>query len=138
MTRIIIWLAIAAMVAVMLPELSAQPPRRNRRPPWYIEPTPETLRKVQELVGEVHDVELTINVRPNISRLIRTKRPIYRISITDPTVLDVIQHSPTEFELVGLRRGITSLTISYGDDASDLPALISRRRLLPKSMALRR
>jgi len=86
----------------------------------------------------VHDVELTINVRPNISRLIRTKRPIYRISITDPTVLDVIQHSPTEFELVGLRRGITSLTIWYGNDASDLPALISRRRLLPKRMALRR
>ena len=96
--------------------LSAQPPRKRRPPPWYIEPTPETLRKVEQLFGTVHDVELSISVQPNISRLLRTKRPVHRISVTRPSVLGIVQHSPTEFELVGLRQGTTSVTIWYADE----------------------
>ena len=104
-----------AFASLSVVEADAQPPRKNRRPPWYIEPTPETLRKVEQLMGKVHDVEITVRVQPNISRLIRTKQPIHRISITDPTVLDVIMYSPTEFELIGRRRGVTSMTIWYGN-----------------------
>ncbi len=95
-------LAIAALAAWPA-VLSAQPPRKIRTPPWHIEPTPETLRKAKVLIGEVRDAEISINVQPNRSRLIRTKQPIHRISITNPQVMDVIQYSPTEFELVGLR-----------------------------------
>ena len=97
-------------------ESIAQPPKKNRRAPWYIEPTPETLRKVEQLLGKVHDVELTVNVKPNVSRLIRTKKPIHRIAITDPSLLMVVQYSPTEFELIGLRNGSTSMTIWYGNE----------------------
>jgi Flp pilus assembly secretin CpaC len=117
-------LALLLVGGLLAALVDAQPPRRNRRAPWEIEPTEETKRKVRELIGEVHDVELTLNVKPNVSRLIQTKRPILRFSITDPSVLDIVQYSPTEFEIIGLRHGITSLTIWYapsGGDGLDLP-----------------
>lgn len=104
-------LSCLVLVAVTSSTLLAQ--RRTRRPSWYIEPTPETLRKVDELIEEIRDAEITINVDPRKSRLIRTKKPITRFSITDPSVADIVQHSPTEFELVGYRPGLTTLTIWY-------------------------
>ena len=116
MSRFLLTLLAMAFVCSIASESIAQPPRKKRRAPWYIEPTPETLRKVEQLMGKVHDVELTVNVKPNVSRLIRTKKPIHRISITDPSVLMVVQYSPTEFELIGLRQGSTSMTIWYGNE----------------------
>ena len=116
MFRFAIALLALLFASLSVTEAMAQPPRKNRRAPWYIEPTPETLRKVEQLMGKVHDVEITVSVQPNVSRLIKTKRPIHRISITDPTVMGVIQYSPTEFELVGFRRGTTSMTIWYGNE----------------------
>ena len=91
----------------------AQSPKKKRMPPWYIEPTPETLRKVDQLIDSVRDAETTMQVDPRKSRLIRTKRPVLRISITDPTVVDVIQYSPTEFEIIGGRAGLTTMTIWF-------------------------
>ena len=116
MSRFLLSLLAIALAFSIATETHAQPPKKNRRPPWYIEPTPQTLRKVEQLMGKVHDVELTVNVKPNVSRLIRTKKPIHRISVTDPSVLMVVQYSPTEFELIGLRRGVTSMTIWYGNE----------------------
>ena len=115
MTRWLTLVLTVVFASLTVCEATAQPPRKKRTPPWYIEPTPETLRKVEQLMGKVHDVEITLNVKPNVSRLIKTKRPIHRISITDPTVLGVIQYSPTEFELIGLKHGTTSMTIWYGN-----------------------
>ena len=116
MSRFLIALLMITFTSLLAVDANAQPPRKKRRPPWYIEPTPETLRKVEQLMGKVHDVELTVTVKPNVSKLIKTKRPIHRISITDPTVMGVIQYSPTEFELVGFRHGTTSMTIWYGNE----------------------
>lgn len=93
--------------------VDAQPPKKKRNPPWHIEPTPETLRKVDQLIESVRDAETTMQVDPRKSRLIRTKRPVLRISITDPSVVEVIQYSPTEFEIVGGRPGLTTMTIWY-------------------------
>jgi Flp pilus assembly secretin CpaC len=96
-----------------LPLATAQPPKKKRTPPWYIEPTPETLRKVDQLIESVTDAEVSMQVDPRKSRLIRTKRPVLRISITDPSVVDVIQYSPTEFEIIGGRPGLTTMTIWF-------------------------
>jgi Flp pilus assembly secretin CpaC len=99
--------------SIGLPLASAQPPKKKRTPPWYIEPTPETLRKVDQLIDSVRDAETTMQIDPRKSRLVRTKRPVLRISITDPSVVDVIQYSPTEFEIVGGRPGLTTMTIWF-------------------------
>ena len=44
----------------------------------------------KQLIGEVRDVELSIDVPLNRSRLVRTKHPIVRFSITNPGVLEVV------------------------------------------------
>jgi Flp pilus assembly secretin CpaC len=94
----------------------AQPPKKRRTPPWYIEPTPETRRKVDQLIESVRDAETTMQVDPRKSRLVRTKRPVLRISITDPSVVDIVQYSPTEFEIIGGRPGLTTMTIWFAPD----------------------
>ena len=51
------------------------------------------------------------------SKLVRTKAPVTRFSVTQPEVLDVVQYSPTEFELIGLKAGQTSFTLWFGEKA---------------------
>lgn len=113
------------LIATCFAPADAQPPRKKRTPPWYIEPTPETLRKVDQLIDSVRDAETTIQVDPRKSRLIRTKRPVLRISITDPSVVEIIQYSPTEFEIIGGRPGLTTMTIWFAPDpGSDKPKVV--------------
>jgi uncharacterized membrane protein YphA (DoxX/SURF4 family) len=45
------WLIVGSSAAVA----AAQPPKKTRPPRWYIEPTPETLRKVDQLIDSVRD-----------------------------------------------------------------------------------
>ena len=104
------------LIGIGLSTTNAQPPKKKRTPPWYIEPTPETLRKVDQLIDSVRDAETTLQVDPRKSRLIRTKRPVLRISITDPSVVEIIQYSPTEFEIIGGRPGLTTMTIWFAPD----------------------
>jgi pilus assembly protein CpaC len=77
---------------------------------------PETDAKVSALIAEVLEPEVRIEVNIHRSKLIRTKVPITRFSITTPNTLDVVQFSPTEFELIGLRQGQTTLTLWFGDN----------------------
>ncbi len=104
-----------------------QPPPKQRTPPWEIEPTIVTEEKVKALIKEIRDPEITITVDPRKSRLIETNRPIARFSITNPSVVDIVQYSPTEFELIGLAPGITTLTLWYpgeGDEPEILRYLV--------------
>ena len=66
----------------------AQPRRERRKPPWEIEPTRETKEKVEDLIADIKDPEITIEVDPRKSRLVRTKRPVSRFSMTNPSVCD--------------------------------------------------
>ena len=100
-----------------------QPPTTTRKAPWEIEPSVDTLRKVEDLIAGITDAEITITVDPRKSRLVRTKRPVSRFSITNPSVVDIVQFSPTEFELVGLSVGITTMTLWYPGD-EDEPEVI--------------
>lgn len=109
-------------LSVVVTITTGQPPQR-RREPWEIEPTEETQRRVEELIDEIVDPQITIKVDPRKSRLIRTKRPISRFSITNPGVIDIVQFSPTEFELVGNSVGITTMTIWY-PGTGDEPEII--------------
>lgn len=77
---------------------------------------PETDAKVSALIAEVLEPEVRIEVNIHRSKLIRTKVPITRFSITTPNTLDVVQFSPTEFELIGVRQGQTTLTLWFGDN----------------------
>ena len=76
-------------------------------------PSPEAQRKAQDLIGELIGTDLTLDLDPRRSKILRTKKPVSRISITNPDVLEVTQFSPTEFELIGTRIGQTNLTLWF-------------------------
>lgn len=78
-------------------------------------PSPEAQRKARELVGELIGTELPLDLDPRHSKILRTKKPVSRISVTNPEVLEVTQFSPTEFELIGVRTGQTNLTLWFAD-----------------------
>ena len=72
--------------------------------------------RVSALIAEIEEPQPKLDVEVHRSKLLRTKVPVTRISVTDPNVLDVVQYTPTEFELIGHRPGQTSLTFWYGDN----------------------
>jgi pilus assembly protein CpaC len=96
------------------PALMAAVPSRPLQGPT-IEQTPETKAKVAALISEVLEPEASMDVTVNRSKLIRTKVPVTRFAISDPKTLDVVQFNPTEFELLGLKAGRTSLTLWFGE-----------------------
>ncbi len=93
--------------------------------------TPQTRQKVQNLIEDVLEPEIVIEVREERSKLIRTKRPVSRTSITDPSVAEMIQFSPTEFELIGVKLGETTLTLWFGDDPNRAEVIRYLVKVLP-------
>lgn len=79
-------------------------------------PTPATQQKVTSLIGEILEPEATLSVSVNRSKLIRLKQPVTRVSITTPNLLDVVQFSPTEFELIGKDEGETTMSLWFGQN----------------------
>ncbi len=65
------------------------------------------------LISEVRETELRLEVDPRLSKIITAKKSVSRVSITDPRILEVVQFSPTQFELIGLLPGETSLTLWF-------------------------
>ncbi len=76
-------------------------------------PSAEAQHKAQELIGELIGTDLTLDLDPRRSKILRAKKPVSRVSITNPEVLEVTQFSPTEFELIGTRIGQTNLTFWF-------------------------
>ena len=62
------------------------------------------------LIAGMVDTGKVMQIDPRFSKLIKTKRPVSRVSVTNPEVLEIIQFGPTEFELIGGRTGTTTLT----------------------------
>ncbi len=70
----------------------------------------------RELIHEVLESDLSLNVEQNHSKLLRTKLPVSRLSIIDPSVLEVTQLGPYELEVIGLKLGSTDLTLWFQTD----------------------
>jgi pilus assembly protein CpaC len=80
------------------------------------QPSPEADAKLKALIGEVMEPEARMDLVLRRSKVLRTKVPVTRVSITDPKTLEVVQFSPIEFELIGLQAGETSLTFWFGEN----------------------
>jgi len=81
-------------------------------------PTPQVQAKLDTLVADVLEPELLMDLDPRRSKLIRTRVPVTRFSVTNPENLEVVQFSPTEFELIGGQTGETTLTLWFQGDQS--------------------
>src|SRR5262249_17741790 len=72
------------------------------------------------------------------SQLVVTKTNVTRTAIADPSVIDLVQYSPTEFGIIGLQLASTTLTLWFENDPDPLiylikvirdPSLEERRRV---------
>jgi len=110
--------AVIYSLLILVPVVTlAQSPTRRR--PLSVEelshPSPQTEAKVDALIREILDPEISIEIDSKHSRLVRTNEPVRQFSITDPDVLEVVQFSAQEFELIGGEPGETTLTLWFGD-----------------------
>jgi len=81
-----------------------------------VAPSPQAEARALALIEEIVEPTLIMDLDPRRSKIVRAKRPVSRISITNPEVLEVTQFGPFEFELIGLATGQTSLTFWFGED----------------------
>lgn len=72
-------------------------------------------QKSADLIDDVLLPEVSLRLDPRRSKLIRTKKNVSRFSIANPENLEVVQFSPTEFELIGLKSGQTTFTLWFPD-----------------------
>jgi Flp pilus assembly secretin CpaC len=70
----------------------------------------------RELISEVLDSNLKLELEQNHSKLLRTRSPVSRTSITDSTVIEVTQFDPFNLEIIALKEGSTDLTLWFGED----------------------
>jgi Flp pilus assembly secretin CpaC len=55
------------------------------------------------------------------SQLVMTSRNIRRIAVTDSTIANYVQYSPTEVSVVGMEMGETDLTFWFEDE--EMPSI---------------
>jgi len=70
----------------------------------------------RELISEVLDSDLKLELEQNHSKLLRTRSPVSRTSITDSSVIEVTQFDPENLEIIALKEGSTDLTLWFGED----------------------
>ncbi|MCC7423057.1 MAG: pilus assembly protein N-terminal domain-containing protein [Planctomycetaceae bacterium] len=84
------------------------------------------------------DVTEELDVIHRRSQLMVTKANVTRTAIADPSVIDIVQFSPTEFSIIGLTLGTTTLTLWFEGQQEPLiyliktirdPSLEERRRV---------
>jgi pilus assembly protein CpaC len=91
-------------------------PRRTTRTTFDdLVPDAKTEAKLNSLIGQIIEPEAPLTLDPRRSKLIRTKEPVARFSVTDPSILEVVQFGPTEFELIGGANGETTLTLWFAN-----------------------
>jgi len=76
--------------------------------------SPETAAKVDAFIADIQETEASLEVNLLRSKLIRTRQPVSRVSIVNPEIVELVQYGPTEFELIGLQTGTTTVTLWFG------------------------
>lgn len=90
----------------------AQSPRAQPLPPPV---NAETLNKQRALIGEVIETELSLDLEPGHSKLVRTRWPVARTSVVNQAIVEILQLSPNEIEVIGVKEGSTDLTFWFTD-----------------------
>lgn len=108
-------LVILGSCSVALGQLTPLPQSNNGTQPDVIPSIKESAAKEARLIVEVMEPELVMDLDPRRSKIIRTLSRVSRVSVTNPEIVDVVEFSPTEFELIGGQSGQTTLTFWFGD-----------------------
>ncbi|MFO1019102.1 MAG: pilus assembly protein N-terminal domain-containing protein [Planctomycetales bacterium] len=79
-------------------------------------------------VASMPGVNSEISVIQHRSQLIVTRSRIVQIAVADPSIIDVVQHSPTEISTLGQSIGSTTLTIWFEKNPEPLIYLVKTVR----------
>jgi len=110
----------------------------SQPPIQQVQNTPQSARAVHHLIEEMPQAQEELEVIQQRSQLIVTRSPVTRVSIADPAIMEIVQYSPTEFSIVGLAQGSTTLTLWFENSNDRLiytvrtirdPNLDNQRRL---------
>ncbi|MBA4018335.1 MAG: hypothetical protein C0483_14310 [Pirellula sp.] len=66
-------------------------------------------------IASVQEPDIRLDLIQHRSKLITTKLPVVRVSIAEPGVVETVNFSPNEFELIGRQVGETTVTLWFGD-----------------------
>ena len=80
------------------------------------QPSATSQTKEASLIDEVLEPELLFLLDPAQSKVVKTKIPVDRIAVTDPSFVEISEYGPTEFEVIGLKPGETTMTIWFRPD----------------------
>jgi pilus assembly protein CpaC len=83
--------------------------------------SPQTQEKVDALIDQIYGPEIKMEVIRRRSKLIRTKRDVFRSAVADPEIIDIVQFGQRELAVIGKQTGTTSLTLWFDDP--DRPVL---------------
>lgn len=90
------------------------PPELIQRDPYTAVP-PELRQKQDALIQSLDSPEIVLELDVGLAQLMRTRLPVSRVAIADPSIVDLVQHGPRELELIGRNVGATSLTMWFGE-----------------------
>lgn len=85
-----------------------------------VQNTPQSARAIHHLIEEMPQAQEELEIIQRRSQLVVTRANVTRISIADPSVLDIVQYSPREFSMVGLAMGSTTLTLWFENQPEPL------------------
>jgi pilus assembly protein CpaC len=88
-------------------------PVSNSTAPTVENAPPQLQAKVANFIGDIQEAEVRLELLTQKSKLIRTRTPVVRVSISDPGIVETVQFGPTEFELIGRTPGETTLTLWF-------------------------
>lgn len=83
--------------------------------------TPEASILEDRRIQDLPRARYTLKVVHHHSQLIRTNRmKVRRTFISDPTIAEIVQYTPTEFGIVGLERGKTDVIVWFDQDENPI------------------
>lgn len=85
-----------------------------------VQNTPQSARAIHNLIEDMPQAQDELEIIQRRSQLVVTRANVTRISIADPSVLDIVQYSPREFSMVGLAMGSTTLTLWFENQMDPL------------------
>jgi pilus assembly protein CpaC len=77
--------------------------------------TPTLRERFDANIAGVFEPDVKLDLIAGRSKLITTKTPVVRVSIADPSVVESVNFSPNEFELIGRTTGETTVTLWFGE-----------------------
>ena len=113
--------AVATVLTLAATFAFAQEPSRSTLVTKNLEqPSAAVRTKESSLIDEVMEPELLFLLDPAQSKVVKTKFPVDRIAITDPSFVEISEYGPTEFEVIGIKPGETTMTIWFRPNSDQL------------------